>query len=471
MTYALIDNATLTAVQRVAGQAPSRSRHSVDTDIVALENLLQAILFYDDVIAIDDYIEKHRDERIGSFSFINFISAKDYGLDFLSNEAATISNQLKPEIKGGSFANEDFKRFFEILKTHIVCTWDISSSVYYLTLKGLADAYSDDFEKYGALASSIFTELSEAKDVGAHPSGNVSLVDRYGTPIKKGYHIPDAKWGDGKTGGATGAIPAFVASLVWLANRSIYYSLAGKNLKADTFLYPIRQAYQQHYISKTCNYGQDFPRNVLNKFATTLGDDLVCIHQGGLATATALNFPVFSAWFAKQTNDPSLIIEAALAAKSNPTITEVRQMMREVRHRLDEDGVGAANAVVAKLMKQVSKASEALRVSFKVETRQGVPVSRLINVYNTFAAIKGLPSIPRFDFKFKVPEFFYNIKEPKGFSALYRDVSHDLSQVWALGETRDILGSKVVIDDKFAFNPKAESPRFRNSHSQFKSPM
>ncbi len=42
MTYALIDNSTLTAVQRLSGGVLTKSKDSTDTDIVALENYLQA---------------------------------------------------------------------------------------------------------------------------------------------------------------------------------------------------------------------------------------------------------------------------------------------------------------------------------------------------------------------------------------------------------------------------------------------
>ncbi|MFO0070017.1 MAG: hypothetical protein ACK529_07620, partial [Alphaproteobacteria bacterium] len=63
MTYALIDNATLTAVQRIMGDAPTRSKDNIDIDIIALENFVQAILFYDQIIVIDDYKEAYRKER------------------------------------------------------------------------------------------------------------------------------------------------------------------------------------------------------------------------------------------------------------------------------------------------------------------------------------------------------------------------------------------------------------------------
>ncbi len=52
MSYALIDNASLTAVQRVMGQVVVKNPDTVNGDLVALENLIQAILFYDELICI-----------------------------------------------------------------------------------------------------------------------------------------------------------------------------------------------------------------------------------------------------------------------------------------------------------------------------------------------------------------------------------------------------------------------------------
>ena len=63
MAYALIDNSTLTSVQRILGEIPIRSKEIVDSDISAFENLIQAVLFYDDLIAIDDYKKEYREKR------------------------------------------------------------------------------------------------------------------------------------------------------------------------------------------------------------------------------------------------------------------------------------------------------------------------------------------------------------------------------------------------------------------------
>jgi hypothetical protein len=474
LTYALIDNSTLTAVQRIFGQAQTKSNDSVDTDIVALENLVQAILFYDRTIAVDDYIPKFREERISAFPNITFLNTGEFNLEEIEEQAAVKARELQPKIQGGQFVNQDFKNLIELLQIHMTCTWDISSSVYHLTLKSLSDN-NNEFKKYGNIAAAIFSELSDATESGNRTSGNVDLVDRYEKPIKKGYVVPGAKWGNrsGESSGeASGAIKAFVASLVWLVNRTIFYSQASRYLQADTFLYPIRQAYQQNYISQTCNYGVDYPKHIVEHFSTSLNEDLVSIQNAGLTSATAYNIPMFSAWLAKETGNPLEIVNAAYRLRDEAEFDEARDQLREVRRLFDESDIGNTNKTVTKIINDLNKASNDMRVKYGIQTRQGVPVTKLVQVYNTVAALKCLPKLPSYKFKIKVPEFFYNLKQPRGFSAIYRNLTHDLTTVWSLGEARDILGSRVVKDEEArVYNPKQEQPRYMNAHTEFKSPM
>lgn len=472
MTYALIDNSTLTAVQRIEGHVKTKSKDSVDTDIVAFENYIQSILFYDRIIAIDDYIPEHRENRISCFEKISFLDKTHYGLVGIESEAKRISDTLQPKLQGGAFVNDDFKKLIELLQTHIICTWDISSSVYHLTLKNLSDG-GKEFEKYGSIAAAIFSELGDAAESGNRADGDVELLDRFGNPISKGYKVPGARWGDGTSAGeAADAIKAFVASLTWLANRSVFYSLTAKHLQADTFLYPIRQAYQQTYLSQHCQYGFDYAKHIVEHFSTSLSHDLIDIHSGGKTTATATSLPVFSAWLAKETGDPRRIVEAAYNIRNNNEFVEAREIMREIRRLFDENELSQANKSVVSLITEISKASNDMRIKYGLKTRQGVPVTKLVHVYNTVAALQSLPKLPAFNFKVKIPEFFYDLKKPRGFRAAYRNLSHDLSTVWSLGEARDILGSKVMIDKHArTYSPKYEQPRYKNAHSPFKSPM
>ncbi len=470
--YALIDNATLTAVQRIQGDISTKSKDLIDVDIVAFENFLQAVLFYDDLISIDDYIPKCRDDRIASFPEVNFLKKSDFGLSEIEKTAQKEGSQLKPEIKGGEFANKDFRELFERLQTHIVCTWDICSSVYHLTLKSLSDN-QEDFYKYGNITAAIFRELSDAKNAGARISSDVVLVDRFGKRIEKGYKVPGARWGGGiSTGEASSAIKAFVASLVWLANRTIFYTLTAKYLRADTFLYPIRQDYQQNYLSRKCLYGINCTSNFVRKFASSLQKDLIDIQEAGLGGASLTPLPVFSAWFARETGDPSQIVKSVFSVRNNQEFVEARGKLREIRNFFDSGERVKVNKSVDKLKHDMSKLSDDIRVKYGLQTRQGIPCTKLIQVYNAFAATIQLPQLPECDFRLNLPSFICDLSKPKGFGAIYHNLSEDLSLIWALGEARDILGSRVITDDtSLVYNPKQEQPQFRQAHSKWKSPM
>lgn len=472
MTYALIDNATLTAAQRIMGEVSSRSRDSVDVDIIAIENLVQAILFCDEIITIDDYKEVYRKERQEKFPFVKFLDKASLKLPEIEKAAYDEANNIRPQIRGGEFENEEFKQLINTLKTHMICTWDISSSVYHLTLKMLGTQHSSEFDKYGNLAAAIFSELNDCASTGGKSNPETVLYDSRGLKISSDYKIKNAKWGNGETGGMTSGLQSFIASLVWLANRTIFYTKASQYLHADSFIYPIRQAYQQNYISRTLNFGHNYSQSILGELSTVLAKDIQEIQTAGLSVATAIDVPIFSAWIAQQTNNPSQIIATALEIKKDPSVTEVRERLRDIRkHFNEDDNITIANKKNQKLLKDITKISKDVRVKYGIETASGLSIRRLVQVYNCVAPLKGLPKFPEFDASIKIPDFL-RLKNKTGLAVMYSDITNDLSKVWALGKARDVLGSKVKIDDsKLSYTPRAEEPQYKNSHSKWKSPM
>ena len=107
MSYALIDNASLTAAQRLLGRIETRGDHSIDGDIVAFEQLVHAILFYHEVVCIDDYKPEHRLSRTQDFSFIRFVGPRELGLEKIELAAADEAKKFRPEIRGGQFVDAD----------------------------------------------------------------------------------------------------------------------------------------------------------------------------------------------------------------------------------------------------------------------------------------------------------------------------------------------------------------------------
>ncbi len=469
MSYALIDNASLTAVQRVMGYVSVKDSNTINGDLAALENFLQAILFYDELVCIDNYKEEHKEGRRKAFDFIKFLSPKEFKFDQIENKAKTEAANIRPEIRGGEFVDDDFQKLLGLLKMNMVCTWDISSSVYYLTMKMLGQPNTPEFHKYSALSSAIFNELSDAGDTLGRWNQDVRLVGSDGTVHTKEEMKEAAASQNRGLGGTTRALDMFIASLNWLAYKSIYYSLAARYFKADTFLHPIRHAYQIHWMRKTGAYGHDFTAKLVNSLTKNISTSVSQIVDNGRSVATSLEVPIFSAWLTSQTGDVRSVVSSARELRKTQDFQDIRGLLREIRIAYDESGLTDANKSVEKWKKQLDKASRNLKHVYGLDTGQGVQVSFLMKIYNSVAALEGLPQFPEFEFKIPLPDFIQPATH--SFSNLYKDIASELTAIERLGGMRDIMAAKFVIDDTYYLSPKTEAPQYRKISSHWKLPM
>lgn len=467
MSYALIDNATLTAVQRVTGLAPTRSADNLDIDLVALENFLQATLFYDELIVVDDYKNEFKEQRKKQFSSARFISPSDFNIPHISNLAKSHAERVHPQIEAGNLVNEEYLELFKKLKTQMICTWDVSSSVYYLTLKALGRMGDIETTKFSRLAASIFSEFTDASNSNGKPFRKVTLVDQYGDLIEDGYSVPHAKSYNGETGGMTSSLKVFIASLNWLVNRTAFYTLLADYLKADTFLYPTRQSFQPYYLQKFLSINSNYSRDIVENLSSSIRKDFVAVKRKDHTFASSLSLPLFSAWVVDQVGDPRHILEKLHSIREEEHIKNARHKLREISNLLNEEGLEKANKERLKLENELKDVSIKLRAKYSIGTAQGIPVGNLIRVFNWLPT--GLPNLPAINFE--IPDYLGRIKKRKGFAFLYQDLSESLANVWSLGKIRDMLGSAVVYDLKESYNTKSEDPKYRKAVTDWKAPM
>lgn len=471
MTYALIDNASLTAVQRVMGEVAIKNRDTINGDLIALENLVQAILFYDDLICVDNYKDQFRDDRAKLFDFIRFLSPTCFDLSQVEEYARAEANLMKPEIRGGEFADQDFKKFLGFLNMNVVCTWDLTSSVYYLTMKMLGQPFTEEWSKYGELSASIYSELSDASETRGRWSDDVSLISSNGT-----LHYKDAMQVErqNKTrglGGTTKALDMFVASLNWLAYKSVYYSLVSKYLKADSFLHPIRHAFQLYWMEKTGAYGHDFTSKLVESLSSSLQTSVSEVIDYGRSSTICIDLPVFSAWLASESGSPKGVIHAAREIKANQDFQEIRGLLKLIRIAYDEEGLGSSNKQIAKWESELKKASSSTKASYGIQTDQGIPSSLVMNVYNSVAALTCLPKFPTFNFNVPLPEFVKSNRS-LSFSNVYKNITRELTTVERMGGLRDLLASSFLIDKhEYQTNIKTEDPKFKRYSTDWKIPM
>ncbi len=467
MTYALIDNATLTATQRVLGEITVKNTDTINGDLVAFENLVQAILFYDDLICIDNYKDEHKSDRTKKFNYNRFLSPDQYDLDKVQKQSEKESKLIKPEIRGGEFADDDFKKLLEQLKLNMICTWDMRSSVHYLTMKMLGQRGTKEYIKYSEISSAIFNELSDAADTKGRWSSSATLISSNG-------HVHTNEEFEKQTnelGGVSRQLEMFIASLNWLAFKSIYYSIAAKHLRADSFIHPIRHAYQIHWMKKTGAFGHDFTsrliKNLSDKVSTTTSE---ITHHGSLATVS-LDIPIFSAWLANEADGVEHSIQAALELKKADHFVTARETIKEIRLAYDENDLPKGNAKSTKLQSDLAKIAADLKHEYGVSSSQGIQVSKLVKVVNSALSVAGVPPfIPEFEATINTPEFMKN-NSTKAFSTIFKNITNELTSMERLGGYRDTLASKFQIDDELYVEPKTEDPEYKNIKSHWKKPM
>ncbi|WP_412851602.1 hypothetical protein [Ectothiorhodospira shaposhnikovii] len=450
----MIDNASLTAVQRVLGDIVVSNPDTVNGDLVAFENLVQAILFYDDLVCIDSYKPEYRESRKKEFAFVRFVAPEEVSLNPVEKKAKSEADSIRPEVRGGEFVDNDFSALLQMLKMNMVCTWDMASSNYYLTMKMLGQPNTPEFQKYSEVSASIFSELSDVGNTYGRWSNAARFVGSDGQE---------------HTSNITSALTTFIASLNWLAYKSIYYSLAASYLKADTFLHPIRHAYQIHWMRKTGAFGHDFTSKLLGALKIELSTTVEKIIDNGRSQAISMEIPIFSAWLALQGGDVSSVIRSALEIRNNNEFQEIRGMLRDIRVAYDEEGFSEANKRISRLELELKKASDKTLSLYGIRTDQGFSTSFIMKAYNSVAAIKGLPQFPEFDFKIPLPAFLGT--KSSSFSCVYKNVTAELTSIERLGGVRDILGARFNIDDERYSPPKTEAPEYRYVTSHWKKPM
>lgn len=468
MAYALIDNSTLTSVQRILGEIPIRSKEIVDSDISAFENLIQAVLFYDDLIAIDDYKKEYREKRKKDFGFIRFIDGNAFNLDRFEEKADQELERFVPKIRGGKIEEENLKILFGLLKINVVCTWDLASSVYYLTLKLLGNVDSSEFEKYGALSSAIFNELNDLySSSNGKINDRVELYDSKGNLVKPSTKLID-KLGYEKDQTVSESFKYFMAGLKWSYLRTVYYSNVAEYLRADAFLHPIRHVSCARYKGVMHNVSGDYLSDVLKNLSNATSKTIEYNINVGRTTKISFDTPLMIAWLIQKTKDPLKIIEEAHNLKSTNLFIRAREHLKNIRNIYDDGEFINAQKEISKIEKDLEKTLEDVKTKYSVRAKSGINILPVIKIINCISPLK----IPELDTTIGIPEPIKDHLNKNSTATIYRNVAKDLSCIPQLGKTYELITKNLRVNpDKTAMSLKVENPKYLRFKSSWKIPM
>lgn len=472
MGHAIIDNATLTAVQRLLGEIPIYNKHAIDGDILAFETLIQSILFFDEVSFINDYKSEYKDKRNLYFNHLGQINIDDDSYNQLLKETTIFSDEIIPQIEGGFFVDSDFKPFFELLKMHNIFTWDMSSSVYYLTQKMLMDSKNEiNIDKYSKLNQMIFSELND--QFIRTPTNEAIILDSSGKPIKDNHKVYDKenKLKEAHIGKQTELL---MANLSWLAYRTIFYTIMAKEMGGTLILHPIRNAFQINFLSKLHPQNTTTFRNLISSINAPVESTVNSIFAQTQPLITKFPLPMFSIYLTHKTGKATDVINAAYHLKYERDFVEARKKLDEIESLFDVGNSQKATIAANKLVLHVQELMEHICVKYGLATPQGVSLSPMITVYNMGSVLAPgvLPSIPNYSGKIKLLDKVRDLIPQTGFNAVYKSLINDLTQISQLGGYHEKLTSQVTYHKNSDFyTSKEENARYMHAKSYWKIPM
>lgn len=458
MLSTLVDNSTLTAVQRLIGGIGVSLSFPIEGDLSAYDNYLQSLLIYDEVASIDDYKEEFRADRRRAFSEIRFLDPSNFAYEEASSLAQKATEAIAFKITRGRLAQDPMARFLKTLNLHVAPAWYMQSSDWFLRMRLLADEAEVDLPKYGALMSAIRTQMNEADRSKADQHPTFSIEDG------EGHELDLDATGDGSV---DNEIHQFAAGLNWLAQRALFYAEAAERFQSAFTLHPIRHAFLGQYAIG--HLMPELPNNLRAKALAFFGAEVGAIKTGsdellGMG-ASRLQLPFFAAWAVGHAGNPKDGYDHVLQIRHSSEAMALRSRFREIEamgieNDISRQRVAAAklhNAIrsdVAALAKKFGAASESPQVDARVDLLSLTPslsVSGLLK-----KAADRVPSTSR------------------RATTILRSISRDVMQIPTMGDLSDQFYRSRRVRKGTGFNPerpRMEPRKYERSSTHFKRPL
>lgn len=459
MTNAIIDNSTLSAVERVVGKAPVKPSYDLSGDLAAFDSYLAALLFYDNPVRIDDYKPELAEARAQNFPELGTVKFEASSYEDFESAAREISSASTLKIQAGDVDENDLGQFLKNLDLHVCPAWVMQSSDFFLRIRLLSDATGAEVEKYTPLMSAIFDQLSENKNSGKKPDWRKTLLDASGNPIKNSTGTrSEGAHSIGKD------VHAFSAGLNWLAQRSVFYALVAESLEGSAVCHPIRNDYLARFFAERLNHaGPDQRRAIMAQFQAKSMDVVNASNALLGGNGFPLASPVVSAWATLKAGSPREAVAFVNDVRFSAEATALRVRLRDLEALVKSDDAEKARIDAVKLFKDLQVNMEGLfrKYANKGEDPYGISVN-LLTLTGSFKASGVLGKLSSM------------LPERRKSMALLRNITLDILQNPSLGRLSDTLRSdRLVEGDSWdaVYEPKIDKPQFRYSRPYWKKPM
>lgn len=438
----LIDNATLSGVERITGVSQTRNLNNIDNDILCLEKLVTAILFSDKLIGVDDYKDQFRSNRLKAFDFIEFSKIAESTYAELVADAAMFARSMAVSFDGSKPVG-DVVSFFEALRIDPQLRWDVWVSSEYLTLSFLVE--NPKSARYEESIDSIFRNEDTDRDLVAagtdfrptfRVAGRPDITDLKDLVRAFSSTNPRYAGADWKS-----ALDRVLFGYGWAAERTHFYNSVAEIEGADAYLAPLRDA----FCESCCRI--DYPSQViglLESLKAKSQETLSSILEPSGQTKFAIRLPFFTAYLISKVDNPAQCIDLALSMRSDAEFQECRTIFHNLDYLTATDKVKEINGI----LKYLEHSCANLMKKYAVSTESGLQVSLSL----------GLTGI-NLSTSMKLSQLFRSYKN-RSFSRIFRNIAQDMLNVERLGGLYDKICSSIRKHPEATYSSISTTPKY-----------
>ena len=226
MTFALIDNATVSSVQRALGKAKTRDAALLDIEQAALDRFVEAVLFSERVVVPDNYKEQFTPARKALLSSFDVeFTTVDAPIDKSINEIA--GSLIGPWTEAFSEGSDKalFNKYLSQIEAFSTFIWEHSSSAFFLVFR--AHGIGKDSPLIEAL-------LASPKDD--------ELGQRLRIVAKDGQEVAWEK--------LSRHVQRMLGVMGWLGHQYIWYQVYGARHDLTYSPHPLREFFANDFMSR-----------------------------------------------------------------------------------------------------------------------------------------------------------------------------------------------------------------------------
>lgn len=316
MTKILIDNATISSVQRALGKAPLKEPALLDIEHVALSRFSEAVLLSDGVIVPDNYkaeLTASRKALINGDIF-HFQKLRENEDSEIVEVCSSLSTIWREAFRAGSDRSL-FSEYFSQIDAFSNFIWEHTSSEFFLVFR--AHGINKESPLIEAVLASPTNEAlgSELQIIGT--DGNVVAWEKLSRHVQR-----------------------MLSVMGWLGHQYIWYQVFSAQHDCSYLPHPLRDFFAYDFLNRI-NFGSRSKSafasafsDGVGKFQGKLKDSLEALGQ--TESASSISLPGFLPVLIRESSSGDDFIPVLHQMRQESGVIELREMLKHIQQSIEK---------------------------------------------------------------------------------------------------------------------------------------